>query len=341
MNKLNFWQKQPEGSSKNALFNADDLNISPQAFQKAEQEARKKRKKRGLIKTSVRWLLAIVIMGILIMFGFFYYQQNQKAQALDKELYLKSRDFAVFVELVNDLATEKTPKTNGESKDLYIKRMEKEKQDIEQTLTKLEEIKSKDQENQWYYLESHSKLKDFYNQAQQLLTEYYQLYTYEIKSEQHAVNLEAQKNKFEILHKTTENVNELKGPTDEFMQAVDQSIQELQKLQPPTELQAYHNKSITFMESYSLILHRISQGLEKKINGANELEYLKAVQVYNEFVEDGSTVKNLEKIREYYYQEIQDKFKNLRRQADETKELLIRESEKTDAEIARINIEHW
>jgi hypothetical protein len=282
--------------------------------------------------------LALLLLGGAAVGGYFWYQSNLNKTAKE---YIKNEkaNFEGVVTSINALSTEKKIEIGDEKLDIFLKKVEDEKNKAEKTLADTRAAKERNDKAKTNKLVSgvDSLFKKFYSDAAEKLVAYGKYTNYEYQVTKITKDLQDNMDKSSVANK-----NDLMALLKDYLKNMGDYKNQYNNVTPPEGLEDAHKKTVDVISEELTLMENLVAAVEAK----DMAKYTKAEADLTKFEQEGRQTKYMEiyQLEKYYFEKLQEKFKDLRKEADNTKEQFVSIGQmKLNMELndLKVNIEGW
>ena len=303
-------------------------------FHSAPADLPKGKKWKGILIV----VLILALVGGAVVGWYFWNQIRQKKEAQDY-LINESKAFSSTIVLVNDLSTEKAiPYESGDARDLYIKKLEEEKDRSDKALQEIKISKEKNGKASSNKIIAGTDylLKQYYQNLNEKVFAYDQYVNYRYNVDKRETTALKELDKLQVIFKNPSNVEEVVSSFKSTKQIYDGLITDLRAITPPAGMEDLHKKDIALAEKMVTALNSLIVAFEKNNSG----ELSKGLNMLDDIM-SGKDAEEIAQLKEYQFDEMHKNFSTLRNSADNVKTEMIKSSANLEVEIANINIEGW
>lgn len=326
-------ESQPVAINQPVVANA--VNESANLNQSMEPVAQKSG---SIAKTLLTIVGLLACLGAMAGAGYFGYNYKQKK---DAKAYIQavSADFSKTVEDINKLSTENRLEDKDDNIDLFTKKLEEEKNRVDIAKNDIKNGKNNlnNQKAGKLVSATDSLVRQYYDESTEKVDSYGQALDYEIVVNKEMSKFVIQVDKMKAEVKAINNLEELKKSLTFLRDTIDAANNSLKAMTVPSGREESHNKTIKFFESFSINLTNMLNAIAEN----NQAKFIENANKLDEFLVDDKSLKDVDQLEDYYYDEIHKKFSSLREKADKIKSELIGYKTTLKAEVPDMNIEGW
>lgn len=288
--------------------------------------------------------VVIISIGVLAVFaaiiGFGYYYLFTKSHDEAKAYMQESvSDFDLVISDLNTLSTEK----NLSKPDIEVEKSIETLSSETSAVEKLQHDITRARENQGKrsvpkeVSPIDTLLRQFYSDTQDTSEGYKQYLDYKLKSATEMSRYMQETQKLRSNMRSFISADQVVIIFLQLKENVNTARSSLQALDPPTGLEEIHSKRIgmltDFDNSLSKVIEAIKQGNISKI--------YESIDGLVSYLEDSKTVKEINDLEQYYYEEMHKKFLSLGARADMIQDEFVISRCSLKADIKEVKIEAW
>lgn len=296
--------------------------------------------KKSKTKKIIIWVVSILLLvAVAAGGGYAYYVYNLKKQA-KSYLSNESSAFANSISIVNDLATEELVdvEDRDENFDLYLKKLEEERNKAEKALAEIREIRQKNEQatSNKKVSSIDSLLKDYYETIEEDVDRYTQFYVYDYATSEASKELDDAFEKMGNVFRGTGGPEELVNQLKEALKLIEDAKAKTEAVAVPSGMEEYHEKGIKMYDDLIYIHKELIDAIEKE-----DLMKLQSLMFGDRLNQIEKGVDESRKLYEFHFDEIHKEFEESRKSAENVKNELIKAGVEMDVTIQSANIEAW
>ncbi len=289
-----------------------------------------------------KWILIVILVLALaggVVAGWYFWNQIKQKKEAQNYLINESKAFSSTVVLVNDLSTEEIiPYESGDGRDLYMKKLEEEKDRSDKALQEINISKEKNGKatSNKIIAGTDYLLKQYYQNLNEKVSVYDQYINYRYSVDKRETTALKELDKLQVIFKNPSSVGEVVNSFKSTKQIYEGLISDMQAITPPTGMEDLHRKDIALAEKMVTALNSLIVAFEKNNSG----ELSKGLNMLDDIM-SGKDAEEIAQLKEYQFDEMHKNFSTLRNSADNVKTEMIKSSANLEVEIANVNIEGW
>jgi hypothetical protein len=291
--------------------------------------------KRKIIFASV----IVLVIAVLVASGAYYQKLQKKKEEAKDYLNFEGKAFGNSTSFINSLSTEKAIEDADDNEDLFLKKLDEEKNKSDQVLADIRVTMAKNQQAKSNSMvgETDAALKEYYMEAEEDLLAYNQLLGYETESVRESIKLKQEMEKLGTIFKSMKTPEDASNSFKSMARSLEETNGRMKQLAPPPGLEDAHKKGLAVIDKIILLVRDLAGAIDAK----DEQKLVQALNNLDDFVKNDKSVKEIEQLRKFHFDQLHQKFTSLRQKADGIKTGFIRSGAEFNMDVKDINIEGW
>jgi flagellar basal body-associated protein FliL len=294
--------------------------------------------KRSKGKWIIFILLGLALIAAILGGSYYWSVQNQQKVAVNY-LENESKAFGNSVSLVNTLSTEKAIENTDQNDDLFVKKLEEERNNAEKALNETTATKEKNSKASTNKLvvTVDALLKQYYADASTQLDTYNKYISYKTDLAREDVAFQQDISKLDTIFKNAKSLDDVSNSLKALQNSLAGAIDKYNSITPPAGLEDAHGKGVALVQKLNSIFSEMTSAIDAK----DKDKLLKADSDLRDFMSNEKAFKEITQLEDYYFDQLHNKFINLRKTADNAKSEITKVSATMNVQTVSINIEGW